>query len=161
MRPARKFHLTRTYLKGFFKPSPQPSDVILIKECSTYFPGESSLQRKQEFIQLWVRQIKERRIQVMLATTVPVTKDRAMKDRGKQEALREFNDWLRVYAAKSDIVLLDLEAALRTNNEERHLRDEFDVGDGSHLNRKAYDMLDGVMVRGLCRLFAKVGCASV
>lgn len=40
MRPKRKFRLTRTYLKGFLEPNPKPADVVIIKECSSYFPGK-------------------------------------------------------------------------------------------------------------------------
>jgi hypothetical protein len=159
MRPARKFRLTRTYFKGFFKASPQPADVILIKECSSYFPGDGGIQR--EMIERWVQRLKESNTQVMLATVVPVTKKRAAQDIGKQEAVREFNDWIRGYAQKNHIVLLDLEAATRTDNRDRYLRDDLDVGDGSHLNRKAYDIMDGVMVQAICRLESNSGCASV
>src|SRR5262245_58744670 len=40
MRPARKFRLTRTYLKSWFQPPPPTPDVVILKECSSYFPGE-------------------------------------------------------------------------------------------------------------------------
>jgi hypothetical protein len=150
MRPARKFHLTRTYLTGFFQPPPQPADVIVLKECSAYFPGDLSRQQKQDLVERWVRQARERSIKVVLATAVPVTKKRAQEDPGKQESVLAFNDWLREYARKNGIELLDLEAATRTDERERFLRADFANDDGSHVNRKAYDVLDHLMWAAVC-----------
>jgi hypothetical protein len=99
-----------------------------------------------------VQQVTAKHVKVMIATVVPVTRARATLDRGKQESVREYNDWVRDYARSNGIVLLDLEAALRTDGRERYLRDDLASGDGSHLNRKAYDILDGVMTQALCRL---------
>jgi hypothetical protein len=159
MRPERKFHFTRTYLKGFFEPSPRPVDVIILKECSAYFPGDISLKGQKEFVEQWVREIREKNIRVMLATAVPVTRQRAAKDPGKQESVLAFNDWAREYARKNGFVLLDLEAATRTDDRERYLRDDFAVDDGSHLNRKAYDLLDKRMLEAVCAAWPTGRCS--
>lgn len=158
MRPSRKFHLTRTYLKGFFQPSPPPPDVIVLKECSAYFPGEIQPRQKQELMDRWVREVRQKNIRVVLATAVPVTRQRAAKDPGKQEGVLAFNDWIREYSRKNDIPLLDLEAALRTDDRERYLRDEFAIDDGSHVNRKAYDVLDRVMWETVCSASRAATC---
>jgi GDSL-like Lipase/Acylhydrolase family len=152
MRPARKFRLTPSYFKGLLQEPPQPADVVILKECSSYFPEDLRLERKRELMEQWVHRVRDKNIKVMIATVVPVTRTRAALDRGKQETVREYNDWVRDYARSNDIVLLDLEAALRTDGRERYLRDDLTSGDGSHLNRKAYDILDGVMTQALCRL---------
>lgn len=161
IRPARKFHLTPSYFKGFFRESPRPADVVILKECSTYFPEDTPRELKQELMAQWVRQVREKNVKVMVATVVPVTRDRAAHDRGKQESLLLYNDWIRDYARKESLVLLDLEAALRADERERYLRDDLTSGDGSHLNRKAYDILDGVMAQALCRLTPGDACPQV
>ena len=152
MRPARKFRLTPSYFKGLLQEPPRPADVVILKECSSYFPDDLPRDRKQALMEQWVRQVGDKHIKVMIATVVPVTKDRAAQDRGKQESVLGYNDWVRDYARSNGIVLLVLEAALRTDSRERYLRDDLASGDGSHLNRKAYDILDGVMTQALCRL---------
>jgi len=139
MRPKRKFRFTRTYVKGLFEPAPQKPDVIIIKECSAYFPGD--LISYKELMKKWVKRIREANIGVVLATVVPVTRERSQTRKGQIETIRAFNDWIREYAAQERIALLDLEAALRTNAVNRFLKDELST-DGSHLNRNAYDILD-------------------
>ncbi len=158
MRPSRKFRFTPGYFKGLFTPSPQPADVVILKECSSYFPGDTDPLRKQQMVERWIQQVKEKNIKVMLTTVVPVTKTRAMKNQGKQEGVREYNNWARDYARNNQIGLVDLEAALRTDAKERYLRDDLTSGDGSHLNRKAYDILDRVMIQALCQLKPSENC---
>lgn len=150
MRPERKFKLTRTYFKGFFQPSPQPPDVIVIKECSAYFPKDIQMQEKKKLVVRWIQQIKDRNITPILATSVPVTRSRAAAEPGKQEGVLAFNDWVREYARTQGVVLLDLEAATRIDKQQRFLRDDYAVADGSHLNRKAYDALDKQMWDAAC-----------
>ncbi len=150
MRPARKFQLTRTYFKGWFLPSPRKPDLVVLKECSSYFPGDVA--RDKALYQRWVEEIQAKNIPVMVATVVPITRDRALRDGpNKQPSIREFNDWVRTYAEQKRLPLLDLEKAMRADAAERYLRDDLTSGDGSHLNRKAYDILDQVMVQALCR----------
>lgn len=147
MRPARQFRLTPNYFKGLFMSSPRPADVIILKECSSYFP--SDLRRDKELVQRWAQDIRRKNIAVMLATVAPVTRERAQRDPGKQEGIREFNDWLRAYAQQQGTPVLDTEWALRSDDKERYLRDELTSGDGSHLNRKAYDILDRLLIESV------------
>lgn len=147
MRPARKFRLTPSYLKGFFKPSPQLPDMVILKECSSYFPGD--VQRHKELMQQWVQEIRQKDIAVMLTTVVPVTRERSQRDPGKQNGIREFNDWLRAYAQQQGLPLLDLEQALRADDKDRYLRDDLTSGDGSHLNSKAYAILDQLLIKSV------------
>lgn len=149
MRPRRKFHPTKSYLKGFFKPSPAPVDVIILKECAAYFPGDMT--RYKELMKKWVGMIRDARKEVMLATVAPVTGTRAAKQKGKIEAIREYNDWIRQYAKDENITLLDLEATLRKDPETRLLRDDLTSGDGLHLNAKAYGILDALL-KDACRV---------
>lgn len=153
MRPARKFKLTRTYFKGFFEPSPPVPDLVILKECSSYFGNDAQLQRKKELFQRWVEEVRQKKIPVMVTTIAPITRARADRDgAAKHQAIREFNDWMRIYADAQRLPLLDLEKALRTDDKERYLRDAFTSGDGSHLNRAAYDVLDRVMLDALSRV---------
>jgi hypothetical protein len=143
MRPKRKFRLTRTYLKGFFKPAPQLPEIIILKECAAYFPGD--LSTYQSLIKQWVGQIRGAGIPVMLATIVPVTRTHQTTHAGRIESIRAYNDWIRSYAAQERLPLLDLEAAVRIDDTTRFLRDDLTSGDGLHLNKQAYDILDRVL----------------
>lgn len=140
IRPKRRFHLTRTYLKGFFKPAPQLPDTIIIKECAAYFPGD--LGQYKDLLKVWVKMIRDKKIEAVLATVVPVTREQAEKEPEKIGAIRKYNDWIREYANKENLLLLDLEYVVRTDDNNRFLKEEYSSGDGLHLNQKAYDMLD-------------------
>ena len=146
MRPARKFHPTRTYLRSLFQASPRKPNIVILKECSSYFPGDLSLYQRS--IEDWVGRLQAKHIKVILATVVPVTRSRAGKSPGKQETLLKYNEWIREFAAQHDLKVLDLEAALRGDDSSRYLREEFAATDGSHLNSAAYAVLDGTL-RGL------------
>jgi hypothetical protein len=148
MRPARKFHPTRTYLRSLFQAPPRKPDIVILKECSSYFP--SDLSSYQRSIEDWVRRSKARQINVILATVVPVTRSRAAQEPGKQESLLKYNEWIREYASQHSFAVLDLEAALRSNDSGKYLRDEFAATDGSHLNSAAYAVLDGTLRKLLC-----------
>lgn len=143
MRPKRKFRLTRSYLTGFFKPAPQLPGVIIVKECAAYFPGD--LDSYQRLLKSWVDQIRGARINVVLSTVVPVTKNHAVGHPGRLEQILAYNDWVRAYAGQERIPLLDLEAALRVSDAERALDDVLTSGDGLHLNRAAYARLDQLL----------------
>ena len=159
MRPATKFRLTRTYLKSVFQPPPK-ADIVILKECSAYFPG--NLEVYKDSIRKWVRQIQASKLPVMLATVVPVTRARAAQAPGKQESLLEYNRWVRGYAREQGIAVLDLEAAMREEGESSYLRESFDIGDGTHLNRAAYAVLDTVLNTtlraALCGTTPVAGC---
>lgn len=152
MRPKRKPRLNMKYLKGFFRPAPKRPDIIIIKECAAYFPGDLSAYKKM--VSFWAKKIRNNRVKVMVATVVPVTKEKAAKRSGQIEAILEYNDWVRDLAKKENIALLDLEAALRNNDRDRFLQEELTSGDGLHLNKKAYDILDGLLL-GTCKLPGK------
>lgn len=140
LRPMRPFRPTRSYLRGFFQPTPKVPEIVILKECAAYFPGD--LPTYQTMLEKWVRQLDERKIKVAVATVVPVTREHAAAKPGRIETIRAFNDWVRDYASRTNHALLDLEAVLREGEQERFLKAEYTSGDGLHLNRAAYDLLD-------------------
>lgn len=146
-RPAMKFELSGAYVKSFVHPPVRP-DVVILKECSAYFPGP--LSAFQNSMREWVTRLLVHRFQVALATVVPVTAARAARDPGKQEALLSFNRWLRGYAREQWLALIDLESALRDRKPGSYLRDDFAAPDGSHLNSSAYRVLDQLLLESLC-----------
>lgn len=143
VRPHRKFHPTRTYLKSLFQPAPEKASIVILKECSSYFPGD--LASYKSSIRYWVSRFREKQITAALATVVPVTETRAQQNPGKQESLVEYNEWIRQYAQQQGIILLDLEGALRSAGAGRFLREEYATSDGTHLNAAAYAVLDDVL----------------
>jgi len=154
MRPKRKFKPTKTYLKGFFEPSPVKPDVIVIKECAAYFPGD--LPGYKAMVKKWVATIRAAGKKPVIATVSPVTKARSLKSPGKIESIREFNDWVREYAANEKMPLVDLEAALWTDEKNRFLKDEYST-DGTHLKRNAYDVLDKLLLDAAVKAVAAEG----
>ena len=125
--------------------APFPVSGVILKECSAYFPRDIKQSKKQ--IMDWTNEIRQRKITPVLATVVPITKERDEKDPGKLKSILEFNDFIRKYAAKKHILVLDLEKALRISDSDRHLRKEYAQPDGSHLVKKAYDeALDNIAV---------------
>ncbi|HXJ89155.1 MAG TPA: GDSL-type esterase/lipase family protein [Candidatus Binatia bacterium] len=148
MRPARKFHPTRTYLRSLFQAPPRKPDLVILKECSSYFPGDLSIYQRS--IQDWVSRLQGKQIKVILATVVPVTRSRAGQDPGKQEGLLNYNEWVRGFAGQHGLDVLDLEAALRSNDSDKYLREDFAAKDGSHLNSAAYTVLDQTLRTLLC-----------
>jgi lysophospholipase L1-like esterase len=147
LRPQMKFTLSRAWLQSFVHP-PQKPDIVILKECSSYFPGPMT--DYQARMSQWVRRLQERGIRPILATVVPVTRARATSNPGKQPALLEFNGWLRRYAREQSLAVLDLEAALREESNAAYLREDFAAPDGSHLNAAAYARLDQVLWETLC-----------
>jgi hypothetical protein len=147
MRPGVRFRLNRAYIRSLIQPPRRP-DIVILKECSSYFPG--NLPAYEARIRVWVSRLLGQQCRVILATVVPVTGARAAHEPGKQEMLLAFNDWLREFARSQSLPLLDLEAALRADTEDRYLRDEFAAPDGSHLNTSAYAVLDRTLSAVLC-----------
>jgi GDSL-like Lipase/Acylhydrolase family len=156
MRPARKFRPTRSYFRSLLQPPPQNPDIVVLKECSSYFPG--NLRRYQSSVRSWTERLRARGVQVVVATVVPVTKARAGRDFGKQEAIVAYNRWLRQYALEQRLVLLDLETALRSDDSAGYLREEFAAADGSHLNARAYALLDQTLKATLCAANPAIHC---
>lgn len=142
-RPRRKFRPTRTYLKSLFQPPLEKPNIVILKECSSYFPGDMTVYKSS--VRHWVSQLREKHVTVVLATVVPVTEARARQNAGKQESLVEYNDWLREYAREQGITLLDMETALRSPRDGRFLREEYAAADGTHLNAAAYAVLDKLL----------------
>lgn len=140
MRPARRFRFTPGYLKSLLQPPPARAEVVVIKQCSSYFPGE--LNAYQGLIRRWVERLQAARVKVVLATVAPVTRARARQAQGKQESLVAFNRWIREYAAGEGLAVLDLEKALSAGGDGRYLREELASPDGSHLNPGGYAVLD-------------------
>jgi hypothetical protein len=147
MRPVRKFHPTRTYMKSLFQIPPRKPNIVILKECSSYFPGDLSFYERS--IRNWISRLQAKQIEVILTTVVPVTRTRAEQSPGKQESLLMYNEWVRQYTQQHGIVLLDLESALHTNDAGHYLREEFATSDGSHLNSAAYTVLDELLCRTL------------
>ena len=145
-------------------------DAILIKECAAYFPGD--LRQYQELMKEWVKKCRQAKVIPIPTTVVPVvsTKNKLMKDRLKDfiktllgrpttatqlEGIFRYNDWIREYAAQEGLTVLDLEAPLRTSQDDRSLRVDLHSGDGLHLNSTAYENLDTIVVPTLDRAFRK------
>jgi hypothetical protein len=142
MRPATRFRITRSYIASLLHP-PQRPDTVILKECSSYFPGD--LVRYEDLTQGWIHRLRSNGVRVVLATVVPVTRTRAKKNVGKQECLREYNRWLRAFAVEHSLLLLDLEAAVRADDVEGYLAEGYASEDGSHLNGAAYLQLDQLL----------------
>ncbi|MBK7250057.1 MAG: hypothetical protein IPI06_03975 [Gammaproteobacteria bacterium] len=149
LRPKRPFRLTRSGIRGLFEAPPPVPDIVILKECSSYFPRE--LTSAEAAFAGWAKQLRGRGRTVVLATVVPVTATRSARDPGKQQSLRLFNEWVRRHAAEQGYAVLDLEAAMRDDSAEGYMRDAYTSGDGSHLNAAAYHVLDETLTRTLSR----------
>lgn len=133
--------------------------AVMIKECATYFPGKLSEYQRLEME--WVKSLREAGILPILVTTPPLAEPTGIVQRTKdfvkglvgkptwQASVLEFNDWLRAYAKRENIPVFDVEAVLRREDQSRWLRDEFDEGDGLHLNRAAYQHMDRAFIKFL------------
>jgi hypothetical protein len=131
---------------------PDKPDIVLIKECATYFPGDTE-QYQRQFMS-WVETLRAVGIQVVLVTTAPVAEPTEYIPRAKifvkrligrptqLDAIVQFNAWLKQYAQRERIPVFDLEAKLHRSESERWLRSEYDIGDKLHLNELAYRVLD-------------------
>lgn len=138
-------------------------DAIIIKECAAYFPGES--EKLKVLIRGWVGACRDEDVIPVLATVVPVVRSFPLRvfilsllhgkwryPKGTFEAIIEFNDWVRDYAEEEDLVVLDLEAALRTSSSDRHLNGRYARKDGLHINEKAYVELDRIVIPAMNRI---------
>jgi len=140
IRPQRKFRLTRSYLKGFFFPLPKKPNILIIKECAAYFPGD--LEMYEALISSWVLQCKNAGIKPVLSTVVPVTQEHDKSRPGRLKGILVYNDWIKKFSAENSILCLDFESVLRISEDNRSLNPEFSSGDGLHLNSRAYVLLD-------------------
>ena len=55
--------------------------------------------------------------------------------------------WVAIMASEKGLVVFDQEAALRINKENRSLSADLTSGDGLHLNKKAYAVLDELFAK--------------
>lgn len=145
-------------VQGLAKRTEKPS-AVMIKECATYFPGKLSEYQRLEME--WVKSLRNAGIQPILVTTPPLAEPTGIVQRAKdfvkkligkptwQESVLEFNDWLKAYAKRENIPVFDVEAVLRRDDQSRWLRNEFDQGDGLHLNRAAYRDMDRAFIKFL------------
>lgn len=128
-------------------------EVLVVQECSVYFPGD--LQDYQAKYRGWIQQIRRAGVMPVIATTVPPAASQGFVEDAKawvkvtllgrdsqHDQVARFNDWLRTLARDLDVPLFDLEALTRKSETERVMREEFNAGDGIHLNAVAYSMLD-------------------
>jgi hypothetical protein len=87
---------------------PDKPDIVLIKECASYFPGDTE-QYQRQFLS-WVETLRAVGIQVVLVTTAPVAEPTDYIPRAKifvkrligkplqLDSIKQFNDWLKQYA---------------------------------------------------------------
>ena len=137
-------------------------EAIFIKECAAYFPGDLPLYQK--LMIGWVKECRAVGVTPIPTTVVPVIRDRSfvtqIKDLIKRligrptsdlrlTSIIKYNDWVKTYAQKEALAVLDLEAPLRVNPNDRSLRLDLHSGDGLHLNAKAYAILDQAVIQSL------------
>ncbi len=150
-------------LTGILGRGQDKPDAIIIKECAAYFPGES--EKLKTLIKDWVGACRDEEVIPVLATVVPVVRSFPLRvfllsllrgkwryPKGTFEAVIEFNDWVKDYAEKEGLVVLDLEAALQTSSSDRHLNGRYARKDGLHINEKAYRELDGIVIPAMIRV---------
>jgi hypothetical protein len=144
---------------------PRPHGIIL-KECAAYFPG--NLEQMRSLMEAWVDRCERCDVVPIPATVAPIALSGPWRGRipelmrvirGRTSArerltgILRYNDWLRDFAEKAGVAILDLESVLRCSEHERRLRGDLHTGDGLHLNPKAYDLLDRAVVRTLQAVF--------
>ena len=119
---------------------PIPVSGVIIKECAAYFPRDTS--QSQMLIREWVNSLLSNHVTPILATVIPVTEAHNKSHAGRFNSLLAYNDFIRDYAYRSNILLFDLEKVLRTSDQDRHLREQYAQSDGLHLVTAAYAELD-------------------
>lgn len=150
-------------LNGIISRQENKPDAILLKECAAYFPGD--LNRYKKLMMKWIHQCQVAGIVPIPTTVVPVTRLHSLKKffidvvKGRNPlnygnpflnrrnlSIIEYNDWIRMYCQRNGLNFLDLEKALRYSEKNRYLREDFAKLDGLHLNRKAYRILDKIVI---------------
>jgi len=141
-------------------------DAVFLKECAAYFPGD--LERYKSMMEQWIRECFESGTIPIPSTAIPVTKLHSFKKimidiiklrnplkfgnpfkHKRNAAILEYNDWIRKYCRDHELACLDLEAAMRYSERNRYLREDFARADGLHINRKAYNILDQIVIPAL------------
>jgi len=140
-------------LKQVLAPGQRSPDAVILQECSVYFPGDLDAYKRQ--YRGWIADIRGHGLTPVIATVVPPAhrkgaasvakgfiKERILGQPSRYEQVVAFNDWLRALGKELGVAVFDLERVLRISAEDRHMRAEYDEGDGVHVNRAAYDLLD-------------------
>ncbi len=155
-------------LQQILKRKENKPDAIFIKECAAYFPGDFG--QYQKLMKGWIEACKQAGVIPIPTTVVPVIRDTSLKTEIKDYIKRligrspstlqlpsilEYNDWMKSYAQKEGLIILDLEAPLRTSETDRSLNIDLHAGDGLHLNEKAYRLLDRIVFPTLSDVFRK------
>lgn len=155
-------------LKAILARKENRPDAVFIKECAAYFPGD--LDKYKKLIEGWVKECRSAGVTPIPTTVVPVIRDESLKTRTKDFIKRligrppsdarltgilAYNDWIKSYAVKEGLVVLDLEAPLRVSGSDRSLRKDLHSGDGLHLNAKAYALLDPIVPPVLSKALMK------
>jgi len=127
-------------------------DAVIIKECAAYFPRE--LKENVTKIEEWVRLLSNNGVIPILATCAPVTRENDLKYSGRMKSINEFNEFIRNFARKKRIAVLDLQKALEDGSEMHYLKREYARQDGLHLVSKAYsEALDPIVFPVLEKVF--------
>lgn len=155
-RPSRTFHPSRSFIRSLFGPAPKKPQIVILKECSSYFPGNNELYQSR--MRSWIDKLRPTGANVILATVAPVTRHRASLSPGKMDGIISFNQWIRTYARQQGLAVLDLEGVLRDRNDP-YLRDEFATDDGSHLTAAGYSVLDQLLQSVVCRTMPGKPCS--
>ena len=155
-------------------------DVIIIKQCAAYFRADSIsydheyVNKYKQFAQEWIFKMESNDITPILATVVPITEKmpymvkfkRYIKKYILQKDIPEYyrnirlkgiiayNDWVKDYAKKKAITVLDLETAVRVSEEDRYLNADYST-DGLHLNEKGYNRLDPMLLEAVKKSLKK------
>jgi lysophospholipase L1-like esterase len=145
------------------KDSEKP-DAIFIQECSVYFPGDLDAYKKK--YKGWIDAVKEKGIKPVIVTTVPPASSQGFTEDVKMfikkyilgrdsqhKQIEEFNNWLKEFASKENIPVLDLEKQIRISENERVMNDKYDSGDGIHVNAVAYKKLDNYLYTFLQKMY--------
>jgi hypothetical protein len=115
-------------------------DAIVLKECAAYFPtrGGTDPAAAADRVTSWAARVRAAGVRAVVATVAPVTAAHDAEHPGRSRDLLAFNDLVRARAAAGDFTLLDLEAALRVSDGDRHLDPALADPDGLHLAPRAY-----------------------
>ena len=134
-------------------------DVIILKECAVYFPGD--LEKYKGLMKEWIADCRQAGVIPIPTTVVPVVRESGIVTLGKDliksiigrpisgkrlEEILQYNDWIKTYAINEKLKVLDLEAVVRISREDRSLRLDLHSGDGIHLNAAGYALLDKIVI---------------
>lgn len=108
--------------------------VVIIKECSAYFPRD--IADSEKFRRQWVELIRRNDIIPVFATTTPVGK--APKNSEQQASIDKWNKTIRKMAHKERYHVLDLASSLRTSIFDTYLKPGYFIEDGLHMTPLAY-----------------------